>query len=181
MRAHLPTAIAFMAGFALALAPATAEAHSSLVSSDPPAGANLDEPPGEIVLTFDGELDPTSGFSVTDTNGDEVAVGGLDLDVAGRNVLRGEVKISGPGVFTVNWTAVSIDGHEETGSHAFGYRADHGDADADHDDGDDASTPDTALPARQLPSPTAAAGLLLLLAAGGVGMRRATVNSATRR
>lgn len=180
MRAQPPFAVALVAGFALVLAPPTAEAHSSLVASDPPAGANLDEPPAEIVLTFDGELDPASGFTVADAEGDEVAVGGLDLDVAERNVLRGDVDLAGPGVFTVSWTAVSIDGHAETGSYAFGYRADPGEAEADRDEGHESPTPDTALPAQPVVRPFPLVGLLLLLAAGGVGMQRAIVNGGTR-
>ena len=181
MRAHLTTTIAFMAGVVLALTPATAQAHSDLLTSDPPAGASLDEAPTEIVLTFDGELDPASGFSVTGADGSEVAVGGLDLDVAERNVLHGEVDLAEPGVFTVRWTAVSIDGHEETGSFAFGYRADPGEAQGDHGEDDEASTPDTALPAPPAFSPFPMVGLLLLLAAGGVGMRRRMVDPDTRR
>jgi methionine-rich copper-binding protein CopC len=167
---------ALLAGLALLALPAVAAAHSDIVSSDPQASANLDDPPTEVVVTYDGELNPTSSFTVTDRHDVVVGTGELDLDVAERNVLRGAVEIFEPGVYMVGWTAVSVDGHEETGSFAFGYQADPG-AEVDGDEG----TPDTALPALAGPSWPALAGLALVAAAAGLALRRGILTPATRR
>lgn len=169
---RLPLA-AFALGAALAALPAVTVAHAELVSSDPEVGANLDAAPSEVTLTFDDELEPDgSGFTVTDHHGDEVGGGTLDLDVADRNVLAGAVSISEPGVYTVEWTVLGIDGHEITGSFSFGYATD--EEIPDGEDGHGHESPDTALhePAR---APLAAIGLGLLTAAALLAVRRFAV------
>lgn len=76
-------------------------------------------------MTFESELDPDgSKFMVTDGSGVEVGAGELDLDVADRNEMRGDVEISEPGIYTVTWTTVAADGDEDSGEFTFGYRAD---------------------------------------------------------
>jgi copper resistance protein C len=99
--------------------------HVELASTSPADGERLDEPPTEVVITFDGELNPeASEFTVTDASGTEVGSGGVDLEVADRNELRGAVEITEPGVYVVSWTGTGTDGHEETGEFRFGYQAD---------------------------------------------------------
>jgi hypothetical protein len=129
---------------------APASAHEELVESDPAAGSTLDAPPTEVVLTFSGELTAESGFVVVDDGGAEVGAGELDLDVAERNILRGDVAIAGDGTYTVDWTAVSADGHAEEGTFAFGVGAD--------------AAPNTAMPP---PSVAPLAGLALMALAAG--------------
>jgi methionine-rich copper-binding protein CopC len=103
----------------LAGLPTVALAHAEFVSSEPSGGDVVDEPPTEVVITFDGELRPEiSEFLVTGPGG-EVGVGAVDLEVAERNVLRGAVAIREPGVYTVAWTAVAVDGHRELGDFSF--------------------------------------------------------------
>jgi copper resistance protein C len=163
------TAMALLLAF-----PAMASAHAELVATTPEAGASLDDPPAEVVVTFDGELTPASGFTVTDADGHEVGTGELDLDVADRNVLRGEVTITEPGVYTLTWIALAGDEHPEEGSFSFGYLAevpDGGAEDGHHDD--EGGAPNTALPARGGSSPTSFIGLLLLATAGATAVRRA--------
>ncbi len=163
------------AGLALALAtvPALALGHVALVSSDPEAGANLDTAPTEVTLTFDGELDPDgSGFTVADHHGDEVGSGELDLDVADRNVVTGPVTIDEPGVYTVEWAVLGTDGHEITGSFSFGYATD--EEIPEGEDGHGHENPDTALAVNGT-SPLTAAGMLLIMLAGLVAVRRASV------
>jgi methionine-rich copper-binding protein CopC len=162
------------AALALAAVPALALGHVELVSSDPHAGENLDAAPSEVTLTFDGELDPDgSGFSVVDHHGDEVGGGEVDLDVADRNVLAGAVMIDEPGVYTVEWTVLGTDGHEITGSFSFGYATDE-EIPEGAGGGHGHENPDTALPASGA-SLLTAAGLLLVLLAGTVAVRRAAV------
>lgn len=147
-------------GLLLTLA-APVAAHEELVASEPSAGANLEAPPTEVVLTFSGELAPESGFVVVDPTGEEVGTGELDLDVAERNILRGDVVIADDGTYTVSWTAVAADDHPEEGTYTFVVGA--------------AEQPNTAL-AR--PSPALPAGLALLLLAGVVGLMRPQLRSA---
>jgi methionine-rich copper-binding protein CopC len=164
---------AFALGAALAALPAVAVAHAELVASDPEAGANLDAAPSEVTLTFDDELEADgSSFTVTDHHGDEVGSGTLDLDVPDRNVLAGAVSISEPGVYTVEWTVLGIDGHEITGSFSFGYATDEEIPEAE--DGHGHESPDTALhePAR---APLVPIGLGLLAAAALLAVRRFAV------
>lgn len=151
-------------------------AHADLESSTPEAGADVESAPSEVVLTFSGELGPDSAFVVTDAAGGTVGEGGLDLDVAVRNVLSGSVDITQPGIYTVSWSAVSIDGHAEEGSFEFGFQSDA--AAAAGAPPDDAGSPDTAMPASGAPgAPGAlsAAGLALLAAGMVVAGRRALV------
>jgi MYXO-CTERM domain-containing protein len=144
-------AAAAVAALALASLPGTAGAHVELISSSPAAGANLQTAPSRVILAFDGELDPAgSSFSVTDQRGQEVGTGSVDLEVADRNVLEGEVTISEPGTYTVEWTILGIDGHEVSGSFSFGYAT------------PVTESPDTAVASGASPTPPMFLGLLLL-------------------
>ena len=120
MRVIRPAVTSVMVAALLLAVPSTAAAHAELASSDPAAGATLDEPPPRVVLTFGGGLDPDgSGFTVTDADGAEVGAGTVDLGVAERNVLRGTVAIEADGTYEVHWTAVAEDGHPEEGTFTF--------------------------------------------------------------
>lgn len=100
--------------------PEVAHAHAELVSSSPAAGESVTTPPESVTIVFDGELLPDgTGFTVTDPSGGVVGGGELDLTVPDRNQLNGSVEIRGPGAYTVAWTAVSADGHEEEGDFVF--------------------------------------------------------------
>ena len=159
-----------LATVALLAIPATASAHVELISSSPEAGANLDTAPAEVTVTFDDELDPDhSGFTVTDGDGIEVGSGEVDLTVADRNVMRGDVAITDPGVYTVSYTVAGVDGHEIEGTFSFGFDTDETIPEAtggEHEDG-----PDTALPYGQ-PSPLPLVGALLVGMAALLGVRR---------
>lgn len=155
-------ALALFAVLALA---APVAAHAELESTSPADGEELTTPPTEVVMTFGGELDPDgSGFTVTAEDGTEVGTGSVDLQVADRNVIRGAVDITEPGVFTVSWTSQAADGHPEEGTFTFTVLAEEADAGSQ-------DTPDTAVPTTG-PSPMLVAGLILLSAAILVGGRR---------
>ena len=145
---HLP---AVLMGIALAALPVAASAHSELATSVPAEGANLQTAPSEVVLTFSAELDPDgSSFTVTDPTGAQVGTGKVDLNVAARNILRGNVSITKPGNYRVAWTSLSLDGDQLKGTVTFGYRS--------------SSPPNTAMPLGP-DLPMSAAGILLLAAA----------------
>ena len=164
-----------VAGLLLAALPAVATAHVHLVSTSPEAGANLEDAPDEVTLTFDGELDPAgSSFTVSDHHGEEVGSGEVDLAVADRNVLRGAANITEPGVYTVDWTVLGVDGHEILGSFSFGYATDQEIPEGEGDDHGEES-PDTAMATSRGASPLTVAGLLLVALAGAASLRRAVV------
>jgi methionine-rich copper-binding protein CopC len=151
----------------LAALPAVATAHAELESSTPAAGANLDTAPTTVTLNFSEGLDPDgSSFTVKDADGHEVGSGEVDLSVADRNVMTGDVTISDPGVYTVAYEVVAEDGHASGGTISFGYNATEAIPDPTSEE-----SPDTALPRPSLPIlPTA--GWLLVALAGLVGVRR---------
>jgi copper resistance protein C len=147
--------------------PTVAAAHAELESSTPEAGENLDTPPTEVTLTFDDELNPSgSTFTVADADGHEVGSGEVDLTVADRNVVSGEVTITDPGIYTVEYTVVGNDGHAVSGTISFGYNANAAIPEATQEE-----PPDTAMPSPRLPL-APLLGLLLLAAAGVIGVRR---------
>ena len=134
-------------------------AHAGLVSSSPAADDTLTVPPEAVTLVFDGELTPDgTGFTVTDADGGVVGEGALDLTVAERNEIRGDLEPGGPGTYTVTWTAVSADGHEERGDFTFTLV--------------NAESPNTAtMPADR--HPLTQLGSIALLVAAAIGLRRA--------
>jgi methionine-rich copper-binding protein CopC len=153
------TRLAICATIALAAAivPAAAVAHATLISSSPAADETLAIPPETVTLVFDGELAPDgTGFTVTDADADVAGEGELDLTVAERNEIHGDVRARRPGTYTVAWTAVAADGHEEMGEFDFTV----------------AEPPDTAaLP--ESPDVLVPLGASLLLGALGAGLLRA--------
>jgi methionine-rich copper-binding protein CopC len=151
----------------LAALPAIAAAHAELESSTPEAGENLHTAPTEVTLTFSEELDPDgSSFTVVDADGHEVGTGEVDLTVADRNVMTGDVRITDAGVYAVKYTVVAADGHESRGSISFGYNAAEAIPGSTTDD-----QPDTAIPGPSL-SLASVVGWLLLALAGVLGVRR---------
>jgi methionine-rich copper-binding protein CopC len=163
------------ASLALAVAllalPTAVAAHAELVSSDPAAGAKLDSAPPEVTLTFSNEIDPDgSSFEVTDADGVVVGIGEIDLTVADRNVMRGDVSITEPAVYTVSWTSVALDGDKLTGTFSFGYATDQT---IPKPTGDE-EEPDTAIAAPSA-SPLVPLGIWLMVVSGGLALRRAGV------
>jgi len=149
------------AGCLLLVIVSPSAAHEELVTSEPAAGAVLDAPPQEVVLTFSGELTPDSGFILFSPADDEVGTGALDLTVADRNVLRGDGVDAGEGSYTVLWNAVGADGHPLEGTLTWTVGS--------------AEQPNTALARTPW---TALAGLALLTAAvAGVMIQRAARRS----
>lgn len=147
------------AGAVLGAAPVAA--HAVLTEADPAAGAQLDTPPTEVVLVFDGELSPeTSRFVVTDADGAVAGEGRLDLEVAERNRLRGPVDAMAPGSYTVTWSVTGDDGHAVEDAYTFSVRGETA------GEGDEPEPPDTALPGAM--DVASAIGLALLAAAAPV-------------
>jgi len=147
---------ALLAG-SLALVPAAAAGHTDLSSSDPADGATLTEPPSEVVLTFEEEIGEASTFTVSGSSGETVGEGELDLDVADRNVLRGDVTVGDPGEYTVAYSIIGEDGDPIEGEVRFTYAP-------SGSSGAGGEAPDTAMEAPRVPTLTLIGVLLLALA-----------------
>lgn len=108
-----------LAGLGLAFGgPEVALGHAALRSSDPAPNAFLQQPPGQVTLTFTEPLDgKTSTITLLDAAGRAVAT--EPLQVNGPTMSVGLKKLP-PGIYNVVWSNVSrIDGHGIRGSFPF--------------------------------------------------------------
>jgi LPXTG-motif cell wall-anchored protein len=108
---------------ALLLAPSSrALAHADYVSSNPAADSQLSSAPATISVVFSEELTSDSTISVVDANGAVVDRGDGKVDTSDpeRKTMVLSLKAGlGDGVYTVQWSAASADGHSEPGSFNF--------------------------------------------------------------
>jgi methionine-rich copper-binding protein CopC len=113
---------AWLAVAALAVAPATpALAHAHLLSSVPAAGSTAMPPPTALRLNFSEGLELK--FTKVKLIGPEknaIGTGSAALDPKDDKVLILPVNSGlADGKYTVEWQAVSTDGHKTTGSYSF--------------------------------------------------------------
>lgn len=120
------TAFLVVATAALALAAGPAFAHAKLLSEVPAAvdaatPAPAPAPLTELRLVFSEQLNLAfSKLKLTDAAGKEVALGALALDPKDDKTLLAPLTGTLPaGDYTVDWTAVSADGHKTTGTYTF--------------------------------------------------------------
>jgi copper transport protein len=116
--------VALLAVGALALLPATADAHALLIRAVPAVNGTVTQSPQRLLLTFSEPVDPSlSHVQVVDTRGRPVP------GVQPSHAVQGDsqqlaVVVSRPlarGVYTVDWQTVSaLDGHLAGGAYAFG-------------------------------------------------------------
>ncbi|MBS0270737.1 MAG: copper resistance protein CopC [Proteobacteria bacterium] len=93
-----------------------AEAHASLDSASPAVGSTVSSSPGQVTLRFTEGLEPKfSGAQVHNSAGARVDTGS---SVSGSTMRIG-VKNLGPGAYTVEWHALSVDTHKTQGSFTF--------------------------------------------------------------
>jgi methionine-rich copper-binding protein CopC len=117
---HRTALTLLLLGFVLPMP--SAQAHASLISSNPIIGAHLSKLPAHVEVEFDGNLITLGGAK---TNVLQVQ------DDQGREIDAGNSKVAGPilgvdikdqseqGTFTVSWRVVSGDGHPVEGSYQF--------------------------------------------------------------
>ncbi len=96
-----------------------AAAHASLTSADPSPGTELTASPSEIRLNFTEPLEPGSTFLLFRPGFSEVAGLSPSIDPAAPEQLFSAVPSLSPDTYTVQWTAISTDGAETSGSYAF--------------------------------------------------------------
>jgi len=94
-------------------------AHAMLRRSDPPADAELDSPPLQVSAWFSQALTTGSRLSVFDSQFQAVDSGQTFIDASDATLMQIKLASIGPGRYTVNWKAESVDGHESLGSYQF--------------------------------------------------------------
>jgi len=98
----------------------TASAHAQLVRAEPAAGGNLGKAPSEVTLHFSERLEGAlSSVVVRDAAGKQVDKGNGTVDKKDRKVIRVSLPDLEPGVYKVEWRAVSTDTHKVTGDFTF--------------------------------------------------------------
>lgn len=110
-------------GLTLALAfflcSSVASAHARLERSEPKADSTLRQPPKTLELWFSEELEASmSTASVTDQTGRRVDKNNVTL-AEGDKKLQVALEELGPGTYTVDWKALSTDGHTMKGKFTF--------------------------------------------------------------
>lgn len=144
-----------------------AYAHVELTSSTPADGATLDTAPGEVVLTFSGEINPELAEAA-------VTVDGKSADAGPVTVKGATVTVPLPGDegdYRVAYRVVAADGHRVDGQLRFTAAAPAGNRDP-------AASPSEASPSSEAanPSPAAKARTVtrswvwVLIGLGGVGL-----------
>jgi methionine-rich copper-binding protein CopC len=99
---------------------AAAFAHAHLVRATPAVGSTVQAAPNEVALRFSEKLEPKfSSVIVRDSAGKQVDKGGAAVDKADRMVIRVLLPPLEPGVYKVEWKAVSADTHKVDGDFTF--------------------------------------------------------------
>lgn len=105
----------------LVAAPAVAEAHARLLSSNPAAGATV-AAPRSIALTFSERSVPAfSGLELVNAQGVRTDVR-TSTSQDGKVLTGALARPLSAGAYTVNWRIASGDGHRMTGSFSFTVR-----------------------------------------------------------
>src|SRR4051812_25671484 len=107
-------------GLALLVWASPASAHASLESTSPASGAQLDEAPSEVRLTFSEPVEVSlGGVRVYDANSERVDTGSVHHPGGrGREVVEAVGDLS-DGSYVVTWRVVSDDGHPVHGAFTF--------------------------------------------------------------
>jgi copper transport protein len=105
------------AAASLALLPATALAHASVVSADPAPGSLLPAAPQAVTIRFSESVTPAGpGITVLAPGGRLVSGGGGQ---AGDQQLRASVRDGGQGTYLVRWQVIAADTHPSRGQFTF--------------------------------------------------------------
>ena len=100
--------------------PVSAHAHSGLSSSTPAEGETLEESPAEIQFQFESPIQQ-GDITVTDESGKAVEVSDISFS---EMELIGQLDEELPnGAYIADWSALSQDGHEITGTLTFNVQA----------------------------------------------------------
>jgi copper transport protein len=100
-------------------APATAQAHATLVRAEPDNGTVFQTAPRVVRLTFDDSVRSASGNEIVNNETRASALAGK-ARVSGRDLILPLRRDLPNGDYSVRWSIVSQDGHHEQGVLAFG-------------------------------------------------------------
>ncbi len=104
---------------ACALAATAAHAHAQLIKATPGVGATVASA-AEIRLNFSEGVEPRfSKISLTAADGAAVPLGAAKTEGDATVFVAPIAKSLAPGLYTVNWSAVSIDTHHTQGDFQF--------------------------------------------------------------
>jgi methionine-rich copper-binding protein CopC len=100
--------------------PVAALAHAHLVRAVPAAGGTVNTAPSEVTLRFNEKLERAfSSVVVRDAAGKQVDKGDGTVDRTDRTIMRVLLQPLEPGVYKVEWRAVSADTHKVNGDFTF--------------------------------------------------------------
>lgn len=100
-----------------------AQAHATLLQTEPPSGSQLAEAPDKVRLSFNERVEAIfNSIEVLDQNGKRVDDGNPRV-VGGGDTLELGLKALEAGKYTVVWRVNSLDGHQVQGRFGFGVKS----------------------------------------------------------
>ena len=97
-----------------------ASAHPRLMSAVPAVNGAVSPAPNEVTLRFNERLEASfSKVVIRDNEGKQVDKGDAKLDKSDRRILRVSVPPLAPGLYKVEWHAMSADTHKVEGDFTF--------------------------------------------------------------
>ena len=95
-------------------------AHAHLVRATPPEGGTVQTAPAEVTLKFNERLEPAfTSAVIRDAAGKQVDKADAHVDKSDRTVVRVSLPPLEPGVYKVEWRAMSADTHKINGNFTF--------------------------------------------------------------
>ena len=95
-------------------------AHPKLVSAEPTVDGTVSAAPNEVMLRFNERLEASfSSVVIRDADGKQVDKKDSKLDRSDRRILRVSVPALSPGLYKVEWHAMSADTHKVEGDFTF--------------------------------------------------------------
>ncbi|HTP98857.1 MAG TPA: copper resistance protein CopC [Casimicrobiaceae bacterium] len=120
-RSALGALLAVLTLAVLALVPPPAWAHAVIVAARPAAGSTVDPGVVDVRLEFNSRIDVRrSALSLLRPDGTRLALTPLRDSPPG--VLAGRGEVTAPGAWTLEWQALSVDGHITRGVVQFSVR-----------------------------------------------------------
>lgn len=94
-------------------------AHTNLLDSIPAPGEVLEHSPTEVRLIFNESISPESSFEIFGEGFKRVEGILPEVDPAAPSEMIASIPPLQSGTYTLQWTAISADGHSATGSFSF--------------------------------------------------------------
>jgi len=96
------------------------EAHAFLQRAEPAVGSTVQRPPSEVRIWFTEHVEPAfSAVQVFTAGGKEIDKRDVHLDRSNLALLHVSLPPLPPGIYKVEWRAVSVDSHLTKGNFTF--------------------------------------------------------------